>query len=145
VLVREDGHVTLAGLSHATGPGIPEPYRSPTRVIERSRFRHMSREQVRGMALTPATDLFSLAVMLATVACGSHPLPPFDSDFDTLRAISDHRHVVPGDTPLLRLLRSAIVPDAAARPSLSDFTTALAELGAPDPARIARLVAAAPA
>lgn len=140
VLLREDGHVTLAGFGSATGPDLPTS--SPTRGfgLTRHRFRHMSHEQVRGLPLSPATDLFSLAIVLATIALGRHPLPLFDSDFDTLVAIRDHRFDLPTTTPLLQLLATAIVPDAAARPTAAALGAALAALGPRDPERIAQLV-----
>lgn len=141
VLVREDGHVTLAGFADASAPGIAAANLRESRGRVRNRFRHMSREQVRGMRLGPPTDVFSLAVLLATIAHGRHPLPPHDSDFDTLQAINHHRHVVPADTPLLRLLATAIVPDPDARPTAAELAAGLAALGAPDPSRLARLVA----
>jgi len=138
VLLRDDGHVTLAGFGDATAPDLaPLPRSMHGRMAYR--FRHMSREQVLGARVTPATDVFSLAVLIATLALGRHPLPRRESDFETIVAIRDHAYELPGVTPLLRLLRAAIVPDAAARPTAAELAAGLAALGPRDPERIARL------
>ena len=83
--------------------------------------------------------MLSLAVLLATIALGRHPLPHHDSDFDTLMAIRDLRYDLPTDTALQQLLASVIMSDAATRPTAAQFAVALASLGPRDPARIARL------
>ena len=90
---------------------------------------NMSSEQIRGLPLTPATDVFSLAVLLATLALGRHPLPRRNNDYETCVAIRDHAYQLPGDTPLLRLLRTVIVPDPASRPTARELAAALAALG----------------
>ena len=88
----------------------------------------MSPEQVRGLRLTPASDLFSLAVLIAQLALGRHPLYAVASDFDTLLAIRDCNYDLPATTPLLALCRAMLVPDLADRPTLADFRAGLAAL-----------------
>lgn len=128
VLVRDDGHVTLAGLGDATAPGVPPPGQNTYGHLAFN-FRYFSPEQAFArQPITAATDVFSLAVLLATVALGRHPLRYVETDYAVVQAIRDHAYDVPDDTPLLRLLRTAIVADPAARPTAAELAAGLAAL-----------------
>ncbi len=128
VMLRDAGHVTLAGFERAKAPGLPLPdleaeYRLPPHPV---RYRYMSPEQARGQIITPMSDLFSLALLLAEIAQRRHPLAAIPNAFEVLRAIIAGNYELGAKTPLAALLAEALVADPGRRPSLASFRARLA-------------------
>ena len=79
---------------------------------------YLSPEQARGDALTAASDLFAVGVMLHELTVGYHPFAgPGAGAQEVLHAIRNARVTVPEyvDKPLAQILRRALQPDLASR------------------------------
>lgn len=116
IMVRADGYVKL--LDFGLARLMPQP--SATGATSQVRTilgtpRYMSPEQGRGEAVTSATDVFSLGVVLHELATGAHP-------FDAAST-----GVVPLLEPLLRRMLHAL---DTARPSATEVATELTTLAA---------------
>ncbi len=121
VMIRGDGYIKILdfGISRqnaaqAGADGLPA-----------GTVGYMSPEQVRGEALTPASDLFSLGVALLELATGKHPFPG-ETPASTALAIGqrDAEVQIPpiaggsaGGQEFTRLLRSMLAKDPALRPT----------------------------
>jgi uncharacterized RDD family membrane protein YckC len=102
---------------------------------------YMSPEQLRSSRdATPASDIFSLGVVLYELACGR---PPFEgeTDFEVCRRIVEGRYVPPDrcrpglDTALARAIEVALEPDPGRRfRSCDDMADFLGARVAPSPA-----------
>lgn len=125
ILVGYDGHVRLIDFGVA----------SPTRLLGQlhGKFPYMSPEQVLGMPVTPASDIFSLGAVLWE-ACANRRL------FFSPSPLESARRIASGDVPRLSTLESRVSPayealihralalDPAARPSADEFHHALLTL-----------------
>jgi serine/threonine protein kinase/Tol biopolymer transport system component len=93
VLVRTDGHVKLldfgiAKLLESEG----QPSMTSTLTLEQGAAltpAYAAPEQVRGGAVTPATDIYALGVLLYLLITGQHPCGEGTSPADLMKAIVD--------------------------------------------------------
>jgi hypothetical protein len=93
ILVRRDGVVKLVdfGIAKRIDPAAPQ---SSTRTATAQRAMtlvYSSPEQVRGGEITPASDIYSLGVVLYRLLTDASPYPPAttDSPYELTRAICD--------------------------------------------------------
>lgn len=124
------------GVAHVIGED------DPLRGMVAGTLTYVAPEQVRGEALTPAADAYSLAVLAYQLLFGC---PPFVAR-DDLALIKLHLHEQPpapttlwADTPpvLAQLLVAMLAKDPAQRPTLADVARTLAEVRAGLAARVA--------
>lgn len=117
------------GVAHVTGED------DPLRGMLAGTLTYVAPEQVRGDALTPAADIYSLAVLAYQLLFGC---PPFVAR-DDLALIKLHLHEAPPapatlwcDTPpeLARLLLAMLAKDPAQRPALPAIVALLGEVRA---------------
>jgi Tol biopolymer transport system component len=120
LMVREDGFVKILDFGLARDLGAI----TSTSVVPAGTLRYMSPEQSRGESPTPASDVFSLGLVLYELAAGTHP---FDSGsiFDSLTALNRTEPRAPSafnafvtaslDTLILRMLAKdpSLRPQAA--------------------------------
>jgi len=105
--------------------------------VVRSSFHDLSPEQVRGLRLSPASDVYQLGVMLAWLSTGRRPFAA-DSDFGTLENIISGTFARPStlvngyDPAVEQLVCEALQLDPGARPALGDWLGALADLLGPE-------------
>jgi len=127
VILRRDRYVKLLdfGLArklNTEGSGVDSPGLGT--------LRYLSPEQARGELLTPASDVFSLGLVLYELATGRHAFPA-DSPLATAQAIlSDEARppvlVNPGiPAHLNSLIRTMLAPDPTVRPSAEQVAYAL--------------------
>ncbi len=93
---------------------------------------YMSPEQLRGEGMTPATDIFSLGVVLWELAVGKHPFLA-DTTTATTRAIQagDPAYHIPQGPlapPIERLWRRLLSKEPAARPEAAEVVKLLSQL-----------------
>jgi serine/threonine protein kinase len=83
IMVRTDGYVKLLdfGLARRIAPD-----ESSSAGLPEGTLRYMSPEQVRGENLTPATDIFSLGLVLSELAAGRRPYAHYQT-LDVAEAI----------------------------------------------------------
>ena len=128
ILLRKDGYVKVLDFGLA-------------RHVERDAkvgtiggtLRYMSPEQVRGQPPTPASDVFSLGLVLYELATGQHPFQR-DSSAEIIEAILIERAVSPSSKNLLvpwrldALIVSMLADDPAARPSAEEVARTLRDI-----------------
>lgn len=136
IMVRPDRYVKvldfglarrLPTLGSGTAPGTQDTW--PGTVL--GTVAYMSPEQARGEALTGASDIFSLGIVLYLLLTGQHPFER-GSPFETLRAIADDRPppasrwnpAVPAS--LDGLIEAMLHKDQRLRPSAIEVEAALA-------------------
>ena len=126
VMVRTDGFVKLLdfGLARQT---LSQGTGTQTNIsgMLAGTFNYMSPEQTRGEAVSGASDVFSLGIVLYELATGTHPFRA-DSAIDTAQAIA-HRDPKPPHalkrsiSPALNaLLLSMLAKDPNRRPTATD-------------------------
>ena len=146
LMVRTDGYVKLLdfGLAKtveaAANSGGPVPAGT---------LRYMSPEQVRGDTLTPASDVFSLGVLLYELLTGKHPFTA-PSLLQTMQAIAtSDPPLLARDTPaeLSELMRRMLKKEPRLRPRADEVADRLAGLNgqAKGPRRRTLVLAAAAA
>lgn len=131
ILVSFDGNVKLADFGTAAlGSSVPQTSRRGTPE-------YMSPEQARGRTLDPATDVFSLGVVMYELLTGKRP---FDGDGDgpksferLLTGTYEPLESVCPDTPrpLIAVIAQMLQPERAERPSASEVTASLAAIAPP--------------
>ncbi|MCL4851693.1 MAG: protein kinase, partial [Bryobacteraceae bacterium] len=130
IRVRPDGYVKILdfGLAHNSSRES-SVYNAD---VLKGTLSYMSPEQARGEPLTPATDVFSLGLVLYELATGRHAFQQ-ESPFDTLRAIlSDALPAPPSSinprcpAGLDALILSMLAKDPAARPNAQQVGESLA-------------------
>jgi eukaryotic-like serine/threonine-protein kinase len=131
ILVRADGYVKI--LDFGLARRIDADDENSTNGVPIGTLRYMSPEQLRGETLTPASDVFSLGIVLYELATGSHPFPA-QSPFETAHAIAVNEPKPPAAVnPLIprgleRLILSMLAKNAHVRPSAGDVSGELDEL-----------------
>ncbi len=154
ILIRDDGYIKV--LDFGIARLLPQPNRPDVETLTEvtgggvllGSVRYMSPEQARGQTVTPATDMFSLGIVLFELATGFHPFDA-ESPVGVLSAILT-RPVVPAsrlnpEVPagLSALLDRMLTKDARLRPSAAECAAELELLAggrptlqiAPRPAR----------
>lgn len=95
IMIRPDGYTKILDFGLARRiPLAPAIDRAVEHTLPAGTWRYMSPEQSRGEKLTPASDLFSLGLILYEMSAGSHPFPA-DSPFATAQAIQTQTPVPP--------------------------------------------------
>ena len=157
LMVRADGYLKVLdfGLARRV-PGSALPGMSTAKSTEPGNggitgtVPYMSPEQARSQSPGPASDVFSLGIVLYELVTGRHPFPG-PAPLDILNAIVDD-HPVPASAlvpelpiELDALLRRMLQKDPADRPSAAEVDAALSALArapegspAPPPARPSR-------
>lgn len=130
ILVRQDGYVKVLDFGLAR-----RVEGEPRTTALGGTLRYMSPEQARGETPTPASDVFSLGLVLYELATGRHAFQR-DSSAATMQAILSGRPAAPSsknslvphslDSLILRMLAS----DPAARPSAAEVARALYKMQA---------------
>src|SRR5690606_25799443 len=76
IMVRSDGYVKLLDFGLARRFALDE---STPGGLPAGTLRYMSPEQIRGERLGPATDIFSLGLVLYELAAGKHPFAEYST------------------------------------------------------------------
>jgi predicted ATPase len=132
LMVRDDGIVKVLdfGLAHrlpAGGDDGPAPGGRVGTAL------YMSPEQARGEPVGPASDIFSLGLVLYELATGRHPFRA-DSEAGVLHAIVAEAPAPPArlrpdiPAPLAALIQHMLAKDPRLRPTAVEVSAALAEL-----------------
>lgn len=128
VMLRRDGFVKILdfGLARRIGAG------ESIEELPLGTVGYMSPEQTRGQALTGASDIFSLGVMLFELATGVHPFLA-GSNSETTRAILQNEPNFPepgkrAPSRLEGLLRAMLAKDPKDRPSAVQVADRLIEI-----------------
>ena len=145
IMIRNDGYVKILDFGLARVLPFPsddtaaetQAATNPGTLL--GTIRYMSPEQAKGKAVTAATDVFSLGLVLYELSTGKHPFQA-DSQLGTLHAIlsqpviplSQQRTGIPMalETVILRMLEK----DPRLRPSAAEVHAALTELAGQWPA-----------
>jgi serine/threonine protein kinase len=130
ILVRPDGRVKVLDFGLAR-PILRDPP-SSLDSLPAGTLRYMSPEQLHGDSVSPASDVFSLGLVLHELATAAHAFPA-DSPLETAHAIltSDlSGRVLAGRVPpqLDLLIRSMLVKTPAARPSAAQVAQELGQM-----------------
>jgi predicted ATPase len=146
IMVRHDGHAKVLdfGLARLVWPGASPAGADLTRsgaVLGTPAY--MSPEQTRGEPAGPASDVFSLGIVLYELATGQHPFPA-DSAAGIMYAIQTQPALPPARlrpelSPTLEgLILQMLAKDARLRPTAAEVERGLAGAGVAPPARAAR-------
>ncbi|MEU3314628.1 protein kinase [Streptomyces sp. NPDC048387] len=87
-------------------------------------------EQVRGAAVTPATDVFSLGATLAYAAMGDSPFGHGSSEVMLYRVVHEEPHLAGVPDALAPLVRACLAKDPEERPSTLQLSMRLKEIAA---------------
>ncbi|MFJ8212323.1 protein kinase [Streptomyces sp. NPDC096033] len=87
-------------------------------------------EQVRGAAVTPATDVFSLGATLAYAAMADSPFGHGSSEVMLYRVVHEEPHLVGVPDALAPLVRACLAKDPEERPSTLQLSMRLKEIAA---------------
>jgi serine/threonine-protein kinase len=143
VLVTEDGEAKVTDFGIARSMDVEHGVTQTGTVLGTSNY--LSPEQARGQAVTPATDVYSLGVVLYELLTGEVPFPGETFVAVAMKHINEEPPSVAERRPdvplrLVAAIERALAKDPADRfPSMGAFCTelkaCLAELGEPDAAR----------
>jgi Protein kinase domain len=94
---------------------------------------YMSPEQVKGEAVGPASDVFSLASTLVFAATGHSPFEAETTVTVVYRIVSEQPDLrrLPGNADFRQLIAGSLAKNPADRPSLAEILAALAAVGEP--------------
>ncbi|MGW0768087.1 serine/threonine-protein kinase [Streptomyces sp. NPDC002676] len=87
-------------------------------------------EQVRGAAVTPATDVFSLGATLAYASTGDSPFGHGSSEVMLYRVVHEEPHLQGVPDALAPLIRACLAKDPEERPSTLQLSLRLKEIAA---------------
>lgn len=87
-------------------------------------------EQVRGAAVTPATDVFSLGATLAYASMGDSPFGHGSSEVMLYRVVHEEAHLQDVPDALAPLVRACLAKDPEERPSTLQLSLRLKEIAA---------------
>jgi hypothetical protein len=147
LIVGTDGRVTVIDLGVASFSALGRTSADPRGTVA-----WMAPEQLRGGAVTPATDVYAAGLVLWEAFTGQPPRPEADG---SLAALLAHRAAVPPAPSSLRpelpasvdaAILAALQPDPAARPTAAawrEMWAAAVAAVAPDAGALGRLVATA--
>ncbi len=147
LLVGPDGQVTVIDLGVASFSALGRTSADPRGTVA-----WMAPEQLRGGAVTPATDIYAAGLVLWEAFTGQPPRPEADG---SLAALLAHRAALPPPPSRVRaelpevvdaLILAALAPDPEARPTATawrDGWRAVGDSVAADAAALGRLAAAA--
>lgn len=135
VMVREDGIVKILDFGLARSGDAASGVEGLA-SLGRGTLNYMSPEQAVGNGATPASDVFSLGIVLYELATGQHPFRG-GSPLDTMHAIvneqprhaSSWNHSIPAG--LDALIASMLEKERTMRPSASEVARQLTALGLP--------------
>ncbi len=137
VMLRSDGYIKILDFGLAQlAPDYLEPEGKTVLTIPGSLLgtpRYMSPQQARGEDLTPATDIFSLGIVLYELLTAQHPFPG-EAPLAVLHAIISDPVTPPASirleipAPLSELIMCMLEKKADARPSAAALDAALAEI-----------------
>ena len=143
VLVTEDGEAKVTDFGIARSMDVEHGVTQTGTVLGTSNY--LSPEQARGQAVTPATDVYSLGVVLYELLTGEVPFPGETFVAVAMKHINEEPPSVAERRPdvplrLVAAIERALAKDPAVRfPSMAAFCAelkaCLAELGEPDAAR----------
>jgi hypothetical protein len=144
IMVRDDGYVKvldfgLAQLAHTDGPGGTNESRLTRPGMVVGTMRYMSPEQATADEITPASDIFSLGIVLHELATGRHPFEA-SSDMAVLSSIILRDAPAPSRTnPRLPREFDAIIgrmlaKNPLSRPTAIEVATVLAGIAEPSSA-----------
>ncbi len=134
LISRSDGHAKILDF------GLAFDSNSPADSLPMGTVRYMSPEQGRADALTPATDIFSLGVVLFELSTGVHPFASAAGGDTTLSVVKAIAGCDPDLSAGLRvalpaefetLLRDMLRKDPSLRPTAADVALRLASLSEP--------------
>ena len=132
ILVRHDGVVKLVdfGIAKRIEPGASEPATRTATAQRAMTLVYSSPEQVRGGEITPASDIYSLGVVLYRLLTNASPYPPAatDSPYELTRAICDTEPVPPSAA-------ASSEPDSVRRRLRGDLDAVVMMALRKDPAR----------
>jgi serine/threonine protein kinase len=139
VLAGHDGRVRLTDFGIARPVGDPAWHTGTDELVGTAAY--LAPEQVRGGVVTPASDVYSLGLVLLEAATGrrTYPGPPIEAALARLRGSP----AIPVSLPvrLQRLLRAMTEDDPASRPSAAEVAR---RLGTNTPEAVGRLPDATP-
>jgi serine/threonine protein kinase len=129
ILVRPDGYVKVVDFSLAHRFSVDS---SPTYDPTAGTLRYMSPEQVLGKPLSPASDIFSLGLVLYELATGEHPFPGTSSvemaysiATKPVARFSRRSSKQPSLSRLEKLITAMLAKDPAARPTATNVADEL--------------------
>jgi serine/threonine protein kinase len=131
LILRRDGYTKILDF------GLAADRRVATDSLPMGTVRYMSPEQGRAAALTPATDVFSLGIVLFELVTGVHPFAPgasSDTTLSVVHAIAGAEAEVPPQHAARipeafgQLLREMLAKRPEARPSAASVAARLAEI-----------------
>ena len=125
VMVRGDGYIKILDFGIARRNAT----RGDIASLTAGTVGYMSPEQVQGEALTAASDVFSLGVVLLELATGKHPFLEETTASTTFaigqREVEIQVPSIAGGKEFARLLRSMLEKDPAMRPTAAAVTSRL--------------------
>lgn len=145
LMVRPDGYVKL--LDFGLAKSVESAAVNSSVPSTAGTLRYMSPEQVRGEAPTPASDVFSLGVVMFELLTGAHPFKA-PSLLQTMQAIASAEAVPPSrlrpavPERLSALTLAMLSKDPQRRPAAGAVADRLSGVGAPRTAFRRRTVAA---
>ncbi|MBV9268434.1 MAG: PD40 domain-containing protein [Acidobacteriaceae bacterium] len=132
ILLRPDGYVKVVDFGLARQVAADDS--TYVYGLTMGTLRYMSPEQVRGESISPASDIFSLGLVLYELATGAHPFTA-DSSIQTAYSIATKRAAAFSNTKdhiissrLEQLIFAMLAKDPAERPSAANVAKELGNI-----------------